>query len=129
MVEDVNCKGWSTLYIICPTENGDYTKKVMEVTVKLINADSNAQYDKALIDGAHALKNAANSLGVDDRSCIIHGCHVPNSNKKNGKRGTKGSLCVYRSRKSLTERKVLSLTHVLRVSSNDVTVLWPQLLT
>ena len=129
LVEDVNHKGWPTSYIICPTENGDFVKMVMEVTIKLINADSNAQRDKALINGAHALKNAAISLEVNDTSCITHGCRVPNGTKKNSKGGTKGSLCAYLCGKSLTEEKALSLTDAARVSTDDVFVPLPQFLT
>ena len=118
LVKDVNHKGWPTLYIITPTENTKFAKKVMEVTVDLINKDLNAQCDKALIDGAHALRNAAISLGVNDRSCITHAARVPNGSKKNGKRGTKGSLCQYLSgkSKSKTNEKALSLGNAVRVS-------------
>ena len=88
----------------------------MQVTVELINADTNSQRDKALIDGAHALFNAATSLGVDPRSCFIHGCRVPNGTKMNGKRGTKGSLCAYLSGQSKTEEKSLKLIDAIKVS-------------
>ena len=101
----------------------------MKVTVKLINTDSNAQRDKALIDGAHALKNAAISLEVNDRSCITHDCRVPNGTNKNGKRGTKGSLCAYLCSKSLTDEKALILTNAMRVSTDDVFVPLPLFLT
>ena len=69
-----------------------------------------------LIDGAQCLRNAAISLGVQDRSCLIHGCRVPNGSKKNGKRGTKGSLCSYLSGKGTSDEKSLSLTDAVKVS-------------
>jgi len=118
LAEDINHKGWPTSYIISPTENAEFAKMVMKVTVDLINADSNANRDKALIDGAHALKNAAITLGVHDRSCITHGCRVPNGTRKNGKLGTKGSLCAYLCGKSCTNEKALSLTNAVRVVSD-----------
>ena len=116
LVEDINHKAWPTSYIIAHTENTVFGKKVMEVTVDLINADANANVDKALIDGAQCLRNAAISLGVQDRSCLIHGCRVPNGSKKNGKRGTKGSLCSYLSGKSISDEKSLSLTDTVKLS-------------
>ena len=88
------------MYIITPTENTEFAKKVMKVTVDLINKDLNAQCDKALIDGAHAPRNAAISLGVSDRSWIAHAARVPNGSKMNGKRGIKGLLCQYLSGKN-----------------------------
>ena len=104
------------IHSLSHTENIEFVRKVMKDTVDLINSDVNANLDKALIDGAHCLMNAANSLGVADRSCLTHACRVPNGSKKNGKRGTKGSLCAYLSGKSKTEEKSLSLSDAVKVS-------------
>ena len=83
LVKDINHKGWTTPYIITPTENIEFAKKLMEVNVDLINKDLNTKCEKALIDGAHALRNVAISLGVNNRSCITHAARVPNGSLHN----------------------------------------------
>jgi hypothetical protein len=116
VVEDIKHKAWPVSFIVSPPESIEWATAVMEVTVDLINNNPNAKLDKALIDGAAALKNAANSLGVTARSCFTHIARLPNGTKKNGKRGTKGSLCNYLSTgtKDSTE-KHLSLKDSVKV--------------
>ena len=97
VVEDIKHKAWPVSFIVSPPESIEWATAVMKVTVDLINTNPNAKLDKALVDGAAALKNAANSLGVTARSCFTHVARLPNGTKKNGKRGTKGSLCNYLS--------------------------------
>lgn len=98
-VEDLDHKAWPTSYIISPTENSTWAEMVMRITVDLINLDQDASRDKALVDGAQALSNAARALECLSRNCLTHACRLPNGTKKNGKRGTKGSLCAYLSGK------------------------------
>ena len=114
-VEDVEHKAWPTSYIICPTENAAWAKMVMYTTVNLINLDPHASLDKALVDGAQALRNAATGLGCLCRNCFTHMGRLPNGTKKNGKRGSKGSFCAYLSGANFTKGKGLQLKKAVKV--------------
>ena len=117
-VEDCNHKGWPTTFIISPPESIKWATCVMKHTVDLIEADPDAKIDKALIDGANSLWTAAETLGVTCRSCHAHVGRVPiPGDKKNGKKGTKGSLCRYcTSASPNSTEKPLSMKNAVKVS-------------
>jgi len=66
----------------------------MKRMVDLINADLNGSPDKALIDGAGALKAACKELNLSPRSCFAHIMRLPLT-RGGGKVGSKGSLANY----------------------------------
>jgi len=114
-VEDCDHKAWPTSYIISPSENSHWAEMVMRITVDLINSDPDANRDKALVDGAQALSNAATECGCLGRGCFTHTHRLPNGTKKNGKRGSKGSFCAYLSGASFTTGKGLNLKDAVKV--------------
>ena len=93
-IDDFAHRQWPTTFIICHTENAGTALKVMKRMVDLINADLNGSTDKALIDGAGALKAACKELNLSPRSCFAHIMRLPLT-RGGGKVGSKGSLANY----------------------------------
>ena len=71
-IDDFKRKDWLTSFCVCPAEDAEMAEKLMRATVVRIDADSRAKRDKALIDGAGALKKAARSLLLKARGCHAH---------------------------------------------------------
>lgn len=93
-VDDFGRKQYLTSFCICPYENAADAEKLMKATVDRIDADIRAKRDKALIDGAGALKKAARALLLRVRSCHAHIVRLA-LRRGGGKRGSKGSLSRY----------------------------------
>lgn len=93
-VDDFKRKDWLTSFCVCPAEDAVMAEKVMRATVVRIDADSRARRDKALIDGAGALKKAARALLLKVRECHAHIVRMA-LRRGGGKRGSKGSLSRY----------------------------------
>ena len=93
-VDDFGRKQYLTSFCICPYENAEDAEKLMRATVERIDADERAKRDKALIDGAGALKKAARALRLRVRSCHAHIVRLA-LRRGGGKRGSKGSLSRY----------------------------------
>jgi len=93
-VDDFGRKQYLTSFCIFPYENAEDAEKLMRATVERIDADERAKRDKALIDGAGALKKAARALLLRVRSCHAHIVRLA-LRRGGGKRGSKGSLSRY----------------------------------
>ena len=93
-VDDFKRKDWLTSFCVCPAEDAEMAEKVMRATVVRIDADARARRDKALIDGAGALKKAARALLLKVRECHAHIVRMA-LRRGGGKRGSKGSLSRY----------------------------------
>ena len=93
-IDDFKRKDWLTSFCVCPAEDAEMAEKLMRATVVRIDADSRAKRDKALIDGAGALKKAARALLLKARGCHAHIVRLA-LRRGGGKRGSKGSLSRY----------------------------------
>ena len=93
-VDDFNKRFWVTTSVICHTERGETALKTIGRQVDLINADIRARKDKALIDGANALKSACAKVEVKGRGCFTHTTRLA-LQRGGGKQGSEGSICNY----------------------------------
>ena len=71
-VDDFITRFWVITSILCHTERGETAEIIIGRQVDLINADIRARKDKALIDGANALKSACAKVEVKGRGCFTH---------------------------------------------------------